>query len=51
MLKLYGYQIFSFDYHIEALNYLGKNDNISHCSFGMNDYKMPERSGIDLIKR
>jgi hypothetical protein len=51
MLKLYEYQTFSFDHHIEALNYLGKNHNISNCSFVMNDYKIPQRSGIDLIKR
>ena len=41
----------SFDNPIEALNYLERNDNISHCSLVITDYKMPQMSGIDLIKR
>ncbi|HET7644785.1 MAG TPA: response regulator [Nitrososphaeraceae archaeon] len=41
-----GYQTVSFDNPIEALNYL-KNDNISHCSLVITDYKMPQMSGID----
>lgn len=45
------YQTISFDNPLEALNYLGKNDNISHCSLVITDYKMPQMSGIDLIKK
>ena len=40
-----------FDNPIEALNYLDKNENISHCSLVITDYKMPQMSGIDLIKK
>ena len=50
-LKSGGYQTISFDNPMEALNYLGKNDNISHCSLVITDYKMPQMSGIDLIKK
>jgi CheY-like chemotaxis protein len=46
-----GYQTVSFDNPVEALNYLGKNDNISDCSLVITDYKMPQMSGIDLIKK
>ncbi|HET7644216.1 MAG TPA: response regulator [Nitrososphaeraceae archaeon] len=50
-LKSNGYQTVSFDNPIEALCYLGKNDNISNCSLIITDYKMPQMSGIDLIKK
>ena len=50
-LKSNGYQTVSFDNPIEALYYLGKNNNISHCSLVITDYKMPQMSGIDLIKK
>ena len=50
-LKSCGYQTVSFDNPIEALNYLERNDNISHCSLVITDYKMPQMSGIDLIKK
>jgi response regulator RpfG family c-di-GMP phosphodiesterase len=50
-LKSDGYQIVSFDNPIEALNYLNKNDNISDCSLVITDYKMPQMSGLDLIKK
>ena len=50
-LKSDGYQIVSFDNPIEALNYLNKNDNISNCSLVITDYKMPQMSGLDLIKK
>ncbi|HJT83182.1 MAG TPA: response regulator [Nitrososphaeraceae archaeon] len=50
-LKSGGYQTVSFDNPMEALNYLGKNDNISRCSLIITDYKMPQMSGIDLIKK
>ena len=48
--KSNGYQTVSFVNPIEALYYLGKNDNISNCSLVIADYKMPQMSGIDLIK-
>ena len=50
-LKSDRYQIVSFDNPIEALNYLNKNDNISNCSLVITDYKMPQMSGLDLIKK
>ena len=50
-LKSDGYHIVSFDNPVEALNYLNKNDNISNCSLVITDYKMPQMSGIDLIKK
>ena len=46
-----GYRTISFDNPIEALNYLEKNDNFSHCSLVITDYKMTQMSGIDLIKK
>ena len=50
-LKSDGYQTISFDNPIEALNYLDKNDNISNCSLVITDYKMPQMSGLDLVKK
>jgi CheY-like chemotaxis protein len=50
-LKSEGYKIVSFDNPIEALDYLNKNDNVSNCSLVITDYKMPQMSGIDLIKK
>lgn len=50
-LKSDGYQTISFDNPIEALNYLNKNDNISNCSLVITDYKMPQMSGLELVKK
>jgi CheY-like chemotaxis protein len=50
-LKSDGYQTISFDNPVEALTYLGKNDNISNCSLVITDYKMPQMSGLDLVKK
>ena len=50
-LKSDGYHIVSFDNPVEALNYLNKNDNISNCSLVIADYKMPQMSGLDFIKK
>ncbi len=50
-LKSEGYKIVSFDNPVEALDYLNKNDNVSNCSLVITDYKMPQMSGIDLIKK
>ena len=49
--KFDGYKVVSFDNPIEALSFLNKNDNISNCSLIKTDYKMPQMSGIDLIKK
>ncbi|HJT83282.1 MAG TPA: response regulator [Nitrososphaeraceae archaeon] len=50
-LKFDGYKVVSFDNPIEALSFLNKNDNISNCSLIITDYKMPQMSGLDLIKK
>jgi CheY-like chemotaxis protein len=50
-LNSYGYQTVSFDNPIEALKYLDKNNNLSSCYLVITDYKMPQLSGIDLIKK
>jgi CheY-like chemotaxis protein len=50
-LKSNGYHTVSFANPIEALNYLDKQENSSNCSLVIADYKMPQMSGIDLIKK
>jgi response regulator RpfG family c-di-GMP phosphodiesterase len=40
----------SFNNPADALNYLNTNNN-SNCSLVISDYKMPQISEIDLIKR
>ena len=50
-LKSDDYQIVSFDNPVEALNYLNMNGNISNCLLVITDYKMPQMSGLDLIKK
>jgi CheY-like chemotaxis protein len=50
-LKSDDYQIVSFDNPVEALNYLNINGNISNCLLVITDYKMPQMSGLDLIKK
>ena len=47
----YGYQAISFDNPLEALNYIENNNNISNYSLIITDYKMPQMSGIEFIKR
>ena len=44
-----GFNTISFQNPIEALNYFYKN--ISNCSMVIADYKMPQMSGIDFIKK
>jgi YesN/AraC family two-component response regulator len=51
MAKFRWFQTVSFDNPLEAINYLEKKDNISLCSLVITDYKMPQISGIDLIKK
>ena len=54
-LQSLGYKIISFDNPIKALNYLDKKEDdeniLANCSLVITDYKMPQMSGIDLIKK
>ena len=44
-----GFNTISFQNPVEALEYFYKN--VSNCSIVITDYKMPQMSGIDLIKK
>src|SRR5215213_4263690 len=44
-----GFNTISFQNPIEALNYFYQN--ISNCYLVIADYKMPQMSGIDFIKK
>jgi DNA-binding response OmpR family regulator len=44
-----GFNTISFQNPLDALEYFYKNQ--SHCSLVIADYKMPQMSGIDLIKK
>lgn len=44
-----GFNTISFQNPMEALNYFYQNQ--SNCSLVITDYKMPQMSGIDLIKK
>ena len=44
-----GFNTISFDNPINALKYYYQNQ--SNCSLVITDYKMPQMSGIDLIKK
>jgi len=44
-----GFNTISFQNPLEALNYFYQNPN--NCSLVITDYKMPQMSGIDLIKK
>jgi response regulator RpfG family c-di-GMP phosphodiesterase len=44
-----GFNIISFDNPVKALEYFYKNPN--NCSLVITDYKLPQMSGIDLIKK
>lgn len=48
-LRLNGFPVVAFDDPIKALNFA--RDNISTLSIVITDYKMPEISGIELIKK
>lgn len=55
-LQSIGYKIISFDNPINALTYLDKKEDedetiLANCSLVITDYKMPQMSGIDLIKK
>ena len=44
-----GFNTISFDNPVNALKYFYQNPN--NCSLVITDYKMPQMSGIDLIKK
>ena len=44
-----GFNTISFDNPIKAIKYFYQNPN--NCSLVITDYKMPQMSGIDLIKK
>ncbi|HEX2407035.1 MAG TPA: response regulator [Nitrososphaeraceae archaeon] len=48
-LKSSGYNTISFDNPLNALEYFYKN--ISNCSMVIADYRMPQMSGLDFIKK
>jgi DNA-binding NtrC family response regulator len=48
-LKSNGYNVFSFDSPLKALGYF--YDNIDNCAMVITDYKMPQMSGLDLLKK
>ena len=49
-LQKFDYETIPFNNPIDALNYINTS-NISNCSLIITDYKMPQMSGIDLIKK
>jgi CheY-like chemotaxis protein len=49
-LQKFGYETIPFNNPVDALNYI-YNSKISNCSLIITDYKMPQMSGIDLIKK
>jgi|SRR6187401_1597532 len=48
-LKSNGYNIISFDNPVKALEYFYKNTN--NCSVVITDYRMPQMSGLDFLKK
>jgi response regulator RpfG family c-di-GMP phosphodiesterase len=44
-----GFNTISFDNPVKAIKYFYQNPN--NCSIVITDYKMPQMSGIDLIKK
>lgn len=48
-LKSNGYNIISFDNPVNALEYFYKNTN--NCSVVITDYRMPQMSGLDFLKK
>ena len=49
-LQKFGYETIAFNNPVDALNYINTS-NISNCSLIITDYKMPQMSGIDLVKK
>ena len=51
-LQAAGYNTVVFDNPIEALNYLNQDEKIiTKCSLVITDYRMPQMSGLDFIKK
>jgi len=48
-LKSNGYNIISFDNPVKALEYFYENTN--NCSVVITDYRMPEMSGLEFLKK
>ncbi len=48
-MKSIGYPIVSFVSPVEALDYFERN--FTNCALVITDYKMPQMSGLDLIKK
>ena len=48
-LKSNGFNTIPFDNPVKAIKYFYQNPN--NCSLVITDYKMPQMSGIDLIKK
>ena len=49
-LQKFGYETISFNNPIDALNYINTS-NISNCSLIITDYKMPQMTGLEFIKK
>jgi response regulator RpfG family c-di-GMP phosphodiesterase len=48
-LKSNGYNIIAFDNPVKALEYF--YENINNCSVVITDYRMPEMSGLEFLKK
>ncbi|HET8792756.1 MAG TPA: response regulator [Nitrososphaeraceae archaeon] len=48
-LKSNGYNVLSFDSPIKALEYFYNNSD--NCAIVITDYKMPQMSGLDFLKK
>ena len=49
-LQKFGYETIPFNNPVDALNHLNTSNN-SNCSLVITDYKMPQMSGLDFIKK
>ena len=49
-LQKFGYETIPFNNPVVALNYINTS-NISNCSLIITDYKMPQMSGFEFIKK
>ena len=49
-LQKFGYETISFNNPIDALNYINTSNNCN-CSLIITDYKMPQMTGLEFIKK
>ena len=49
-LQNFGYEAIPFNNPIDALNYIN-NSNTCNCSLIITDYKMPQMTGLEFIKK